>query len=223
MTKPIRAVVFDLDGTLIDSRADLATSANFALGFHGFPTHTDEAIGKFVGDGARNLIRRAAALDENDPRLSELLTTFLDHYTRHCAVKTQWMPGALSALTELSYLPLAILTNKPRPPTIGVLKALGYLDRFSVISAGGDHAFLKPDARPLEELAVRLNTPIAELAMVGDGPQDIECGRNAGATTIGVKGGIASLERLVESRPDFILESLGDLPRLIRQISDPGI
>jgi 2-phosphoglycolate phosphatase len=221
MTKPIRAVVFDLDGTLIDSRADIAASANFALGFHGFPTHTDEVIGQFVGDGAKNLIRRAAAVDENDPRLSEILTTFLDHYARHCAVKTQWMPGALSALSGLSHLSLAILTNKPRQPTVGVLNALGYLDRFSVIIAGGDHAFLKPDARPLKEIALRLNTPITELIMVGDGPQDIECGRNAGAMTVGVKGGIASLERLVESRPDFTIDSLLELPRLVHEINHP--
>jgi phosphoglycolate phosphatase len=219
MTATVRAVVFDLDGTLVDSRADLAASANYALTTLGFAAHSEQAIGSFVGDGARNLISRAAGISENHPEFDALLAAFVEHYDRHCAVKTKLMPGALEAMTALVELPLAVLTNKPRQPTLTLLAALGQLDRFSVIVAGGDLPYLKPDPRPLEHVAKCLKLPVSQLVLVGDGPQDVECGRTAGAKTIGVKGGIAALERLIFAAPDRLIDSLYDLPKAVASLN----
>jgi phosphoglycolate phosphatase len=217
----VSAVVFDLDGTLVDSRADLASSANYALVRHGFAPHSEEAICTFVGDGAKTLIARAADLDESNPQLDALLETFSEHYVRHCAEQTKLMPGALNALARLRErgLPLAVLTNKPRSSTITLLTALKTLEQFSVVVAGGDLPYLKPDPRPLRFVAERLEIPVARLVLVGDGPQDVECGRACGATTIGVKGGLATLERLIAAKPNRLIASLDELPDTVAELN----
>jgi phosphoglycolate phosphatase len=214
MKRTLRAIVFDLDGTLVDSRADIAASANFALLQHGRPTHPEAVIGGFVGDGARRLMARAASLPEEHPDLAALLETFTVHYTGHAAVRTTLMPGVREALSVLD-LPLAILTNKPRAPTHALLAELGIGSRFDVVIAGGDLPYLKPDERLLLHVAKCMATAPMFLAMVGDGPQDVLCAKAANTLSIGVKGGIADVERLVETHPDHLLESMFELPSVI--------
>jgi 2-phosphoglycolate phosphatase len=209
-------VVFDLDGTLVDSRADIAAAANYALSRHGLPTLTEAQLGGFVGDGAKNLILRAARFTSNSPGLEPLLATFLDYYANHACIRTTLMPGAGEALDELATLPLALLTNKPRKATDALLVALGIASRFRCVIAGGDLEVIKPDPAPLLEIARRIDVTASSLVMVGDGPQDVECGRNAGALTVGVGGGIAELEQLKASRPDWFIGSLYELPALLR-------
>jgi len=218
MSGSVVAVVFDLDGTLVDSRADIAAAANFSLVQHGFLAHPEAVIGGFVGDGATNLLIRAAGIPSQDPRFPAVLQTFLDYYARHAADHTVLMPGSLEAIDALAGIDVAVLTNKPRGPTEALLDALGIASRFQVVVAGGDLQVLKPDPQPLLFVAEQLGCPIASVAMVGDGPQDIECGRAAGARTIGVKGGIASLQRLVDAQPDRLIESLFELPQAIASL-----
>ncbi|MGC4064698.1 MAG: HAD-IA family hydrolase [Polyangiaceae bacterium] len=216
MPRSIHAVVFDSDGTLVDSRADIAASANFALEQHGRPTHPESVIGSFVGDGALRLMARAASLPEDAPELPALLDTFLLHYAAHAADRTCFMPGVAEMLDDLD-LPLAILTNKPRVPTHALLRELGVLSRFQLIVAGGDLPYLKPDPRLLFHVAEGLSTTAERLAMVGDGPQDILCAKAANALAIGVKGGIAAVDRLIAARPDHLLESMVELPNVIAE------
>jgi len=218
MTSKVAGIVFDLDGTLVDSRADIAAAANFALREHGYPACSEERIGSFVGDGATRLMARAARLELDSEQLVPLMTTFLGYYTVHACVRTKPMPGAVHALDALTDLPLALLTNKPRSATDAVLGCLGWSARFACVIAGGDLAMHKPDPSPLFEIARRLEAPSHRLVIVGDGPQDVECGRNAGSFTVGVAGGIAAHERLVASRPDRLIGSLEELPALIRSL-----
>jgi phosphoglycolate phosphatase len=216
MTRRISGVVFDLDGTLVDSRADIADATNYALNHCGLPTLSEEEIGKFVGDGAKNLILRAANVGADAAIVEPLLATFLDYYASHACIKTTFMPGAREALDALRPLPLALLTNKPRQPTVALLDALRVRESFRHVIAGGDLAVMKPDPEPLLGIARRLDVEPSSLVMVGDGPQDIECGKAAGAWTVGVAGGIADLDRLKASRPDRLIDSLRDLPDLLR-------
>lgn len=216
MISNLGGVVFDLDGTLVDSRADIAAAVNYALSSHGLSTLTEVQIGGFVGDGARNLILRAARLTSSSPKLEPLLTTFLDYYANHAHIRTTLMPGAREALDELPALPLALLTNKPRPATDALLVSLGLASQFRCVIAGGDLEAIKPDPAPLREIARRFDVAASSLVMVGDGPQDVECGRSAGALTVGVGGGIADLERLMASRPDWFIASLHELPALLK-------
>jgi phosphoglycolate phosphatase len=218
VTASIGGVVFDLDGTLVDSRTDIASAANHALSLHGLPQRSLEQIGRFVGDGARNLLWRAANLPRDSAEVPALLATFLDYYVEHACVRTTLMPGAMQALDALSDLPLALLTNKSRRVTEPLLAALDLAERFHCIIAGGDLPVLKPDPEPLFEIARRLAIETSTLVMVGDGPQDVECGRGAGALTVGVAGGIADPARLVASHPDRLIASLHDLEPLVRNL-----
>jgi phosphoglycolate phosphatase len=212
----VRCVVFDLDGTLIDSRLDIAGATNHALSELDLPTLPVERVASFVGDGAAALLARAAGVKEDDPLVHELLAPFLDFYAAHPAVHTTLMPGALDALAALGpRYSLALCTNKPRRTTDAVLSALGLARHFAVVLAGGDLPLKKPDPAPLLHIAERLGLAPNELAMVGDGPQDIEAGRAAGAFTVGVRGGIIPFERLLAASPDVMLDGLAELPPLL--------
>jgi len=211
----IGGIVFDLDGTLIDSRADIAAAVNYVLGKLGYATLPLEVVAGYVGDGAKQLIARAASLPLASPETERLHRELLDYYTAHAADKTTWMPGAPEALDALDGYPLALCTNKPRPTTLAVLRIFNALDRFATLVCGGDMPRLKPDPMPLHAIAEHLGCAAQSLVVVGDGPQDIECGRAVGAFTIGVRGGIATPERLMASNPDLVLPSLWDLPAAI--------
>lgn len=211
-----RAIVFDLDGTLIDSRRDIAAATRHALERHGFPPREEELIYSYVGDGARALLARAAAIEPDDPRLATLLASFLSYYAEHPLDHTRFCPGAEAALSELSFLPLAICTNKPRLTTERVLDGLGISGRFAIVLAGDDLPKSKPDPLPIRHIAERLSLRPEELVMVGDGAQDILAGRAAGARTVGVEGGIQPLSRLTAANPDVLLANLSELPGVVR-------
>jgi phosphoglycolate phosphatase len=211
----IRAVAFDLDGTLIDSRRDIAVATNHALACHGFPELELAEIERYIGDGARTLLARAARLDEQAASVSALVESFLEYYTEHATDFTTLMPGALEALEALSDLPLALCTNKPRRTTLAVLRNLGLETRFEHVSAGGDLSEKKPHPAPILWIAETLRIGPSELVMVGDGAQDILAGRAARAITVGVRGGIQPVERLLAAQPDHVLESLHGLASLV--------
>lgn len=217
---PVSAVVFDLDGTLIDSRADIAAAVNHVLHELGYATLPLEQVMGYVGDGAGHLIMRAAGLPVDAPELKPILEQFLEYYTAHAADNTTWMPGAIEALDALASCPLAICTNKPKVTTLAVLNAFGVVDRFAAIIGGGDLPLLKPDPLPLLTIAEQLHCAVETLVIVGDGPQDVEAGKRAGAFTIGVRGGIASPERLLASDPDLVLHSLWELPAAITRLRE---
>lgn len=223
MTLPARqgsigGIVFDLDGTLVDSRADIAAAVNHVLSQLGFAALPLEQVMGYVGDGARQLIIRASGLSPESPKLKPLLEQFLDYYTAHSTEQTTWMPGALEALDALRAYPLAVCTNKPKDTALAVLRGLSALDRFAVVIGGGDLASLKPDPLALRVIAERIGCAPKSLVVVGDGPQDIEYGKAVGAFTIGVRGGIAAPERLMAAAPDLVLASLAELPAAIEQL-----
>jgi phosphoglycolate phosphatase len=207
------AVVFDLDGTLIDSREDIAAACNDAL------TRVDRApldvelVASFVGDGARALVTRALAVSTGAPDaalIERALATFHTYYEAHPAVHTTVMPGARELLDALADRPVALVTNKPRGATLAVLAALGLAERFAIVRTGSDGP-LKPDPRPVLDALAWMRVPPRDTWMVGDGVQDIRAGRGAGCHTIGVRGGIQGDARLVESEPDLLVNSLGEL------------
>ncbi len=209
--------IFDLDGTLVDSRGDIAAACQYALARHGHPTRSAEEIAGYVGDGARLLVSRAANLRQDSPELAPLLETYLHFYASHSHDRTVMMPGAEQALNSLSRVPLALCTFKPRASTNPLLAHLGLDQRFSVVIAAEDVSHHKPSPDPLLEIARRMHLPPTGLVMVGDGPQDIECGRRAGARTVGIPGPFLARERLVSARPDVLLDRIDQLPSTIEQ------
>lgn len=220
---PPAAVVFDLDGTLIDSRGDIVASVNHALVSTGRKPLPGQVIVRYVGDGARTLCARAAQLPEDDAAVDAILGELIAYYRRHPIDFTRWMPWAreaLEAISDIGDFAMALCTNKPRPVTDAVLSALGVRSRFRIVVAGGDVPEKKPAAAPLLYAAKRLGIGPERLVMVGDGPQDVECARRAGARAIAIEGGFFPRDRLVEARPDVLLSSLSDLRDVIRRWRD---
>lgn len=181
----IRLAVFDLDGTLVDSRRDLADAANaLVIELGGIPL-PEVSIGDMVGEGAAVLVRRvltAAGLDAGEPdALARFLTLYDDRLLDH----TRPYDGILAALEVLqSRMPLAVLTNKPQLATDRMVRGLG-LDRFFEAVIGGDTALgRKPDPAGLLELARRCRVEASSTVLVGDSPIDLETARRAGTGVV---------------------------------------
>lgn len=220
---PPLAVVFDLDGTLIDSRGDIVAATNYALSRSGRSPLPAQVIVRYVGDGARSLLSRAAKVPEDSQEIDQLLESFLAYYTAHPIDFTRWMDGALEALEALSTMPemaIGLCTNKARIATDAVLQALGVEGMFKAIVAGGDLPHKKPSREPLLHIAHLLSVTPAAVIMVGDGPQDVESARAAGMRSVAVEGGYCSMERVNAARPDVVLHNLRELSAMIQRWCD---
>jgi phosphoglycolate phosphatase len=216
---PPRAIAFDLDGTLIDSRRDIAAACNHALVAAGRPPLPLDVIITFVGDGVRALVARAFGLSDDDPALDPHVAATIAYYEAHPVDGTVFLPGALEALDAADHLPVALVTNKARPVTLAVLDGLGVRGRFAFVYAGGDGP-LKPSAEPVVACARALTIDVRSLWVVGDGDQDVRAARAAGAVAVGVLGGFTQEEKLRAADPDVVLAAIGDLPRLLRGDDD---
>jgi phosphoglycolate phosphatase len=210
-----RAVVFDLDGTLVDTRADIAEACNHALIESGRSPLTADLITRYVGDGARRLCSRAAGLKDDDDDLDPIVDSFVSYCLEHPVVHTTWILDAEQTLDELKGLQLAVCTNKPRLVAARVLEALGCTHRFAALIGGGDTPAGKPSAEPLLLVAQRLGVDPREMVMVGDGPQDVMAGRAVAARTIAFAGGYTDRHLLREVDPDIIVSSLLEVPAIV--------
>jgi phosphoglycolate phosphatase len=204
-----RGVVFDLDGTLIDSRADIAQACNHVLEAAGRAPLPVETISGFVGDGARALLARAFGIADSAPELDALLEQWQRYYIAHPVDHTLLMHGAVRALRELNArgIRLAIVTNKARAVTLAIIEALGIAPQLHALYAGGDGP-LKPHPKSIVIMAQALQYTTRELWVVGDGTQDIEAAHAAGAKAIAIAGGFNCEATLRAAAPDAYFESL---------------
>jgi phosphoglycolate phosphatase len=178
---PFRLVVFDLDGTLVDSRRDLAEAANAVLEEHGCRPHEEEAIGRMVGDGAATLVARAFAA-AGCPEPAGALPRFLQVYNARLLGSTRPYPG-IEGLLEGAHTraTLAVLTNKPLGPTHEILDGLGLTRSFGGRVIGGDGPFpRKPDPQGLRHLMAVAGGKPSDTLMVGDSSIDWQTARGAG-------------------------------------------
>jgi|ERR1700694_2454883 len=222
----IRLLVFDLDGTLIDSRLDLIHSVNAMLQHIGRPKLDGDVIASYVGDGASALVRRAVG-DTNDEALFiGALEYFLGYYRLHKLDHTTVYAGMAETLAGLANASpsnpsngvrrlMAVLSNKPVNPSRDILHALGLGDFFVRVYGGNSFTTKKPD--PLGALTILQETGVAadEALIIGDSSIDILTGRNAGLWTCGVTYGFAphSLEAVP---PDVLIDSPRELGELLR-------
>ena len=215
----LRPLVFDLDGTLIDSRHDIAAACNFALSQTGRDTLSLEEICGYVGNGAPYLLSQAFRLAEDSPELEEGAAHFHRYYKEHAADHCTLLPGVAELLAGQSGRRLAICTNKPLPVTLEIVQLLNWEGIFECVIGAEDGKEKKPGPGPLLEVAQKMNVPAADLIMIGDGPQDILAARAVGAYAVGVEGGLLPLERLVESQPDVLLKTLESLTEHLQEAS----
>ena len=210
-----RLVVFDLDGTLVDSTTDLATAVNAALQeiAPGAPALPLLLVRSLIGNGARNLIEgslRQAGL----PRpVDDVLPIFLRHYEACLLDTTRLYPGVAEGLAALSGRTLAVLSNKPGPMCRTILNGLGVAPCFARIWGAGDFPGRKPDPEPLRLLMWELGAGAEETLLVGDSAVDVATGRSAGVAVFGVTWGLDPAS-LSASPPDRILASLLELREL---------
>lgn len=202
-----RLVVFDLDGTLVDSTEDIATAFNVATSrvAPGTPPLELGVVRALIGLGARNLVARGLEVAglPHDP--AAVLPVFLDAYSACLLDKTRLYPGTAETLDALAGRTLAVLTNKPGGLSRAILAGLGVADRFVRVVGGGDGPASKPDPAGLAGLMRDFTATPAETLMVGDSPVDVATARAAGVEIAGVLYGLdpASLRA---AQPDFAIE-----------------
>jgi phosphoglycolate phosphatase len=203
-------LVFDLDGTLIDSRRSIAAACNHALAAAGRAPLPELEIAGYVGDGARTLVARAFREEPRSAVVDAALVEFVRFYTAHPILGTTWLPGAREAL---GFGRATLVTNKARAITVEILRALDVAHLFVAVIAGGDGP-LKPDPAPILAAVRALGAPAASTWVVGDGVQDLLAGKAAGCRTAAVLGGFTSEERLRAVGPDVVLASLEKIDAL---------
>ncbi len=185
-----RLIVFDLDGTLVDSRRDLANAANALVTELGGTPLSEEAVGNMVGEGAAVLVRRALAASGLDPEQTGALPRFLDLYDERLTEHTRPYEGILAILQALrARATLAVLTNKPQAATEKLLAGLDLRPFFQDVVGGDTPLGRKPDPAGLRELARRAGASFQTTTLVGDSPIDLETGRRAGCEVVLVRYG----------------------------------
>lgn len=216
----IKLVIFDLDGTLIDSRLDLVHSVNAALRHIHRPELPDDVIASYVGDGAPVLIQRALGSEAADEALVRKgLEFFLSYYREHKLDHTMVYPGIQEALISIQAsangLPrkLAVLSNKPVNPSRAIVESLGLGRYFTHVYGGNSFATKKPDPEGALQLVGEAGVQPQQTAIVGDSHVDIRTGRNAGLWTVGAKYGFAPHTLEVET-PDIEVDTPQELSKV---------
>lgn len=208
----LRLLVFDLDGTLVDSCQDLCNSINGMLRHFDRPPLPDAVIASYIGDGASMLVRRALGDPDDEAYLGRALTFFLDYYREHKLDNTYVYPGVLESLEALRIAPdgtpraMAVLTNKPVGPAEAICAALGLKPFFFRIYGGNSFATKKPDPAALIALMREAKVPPEQTLMIGDSNVDVLTARNANAWVLGCKFGL-SPHTLEIDPPDCLVDT----------------
>ena len=210
----VRGVLFDLDGTLVDSLDDLTAAVNHLLADFGKPVLNTDAVRRMIGKGARNLVQQALSTDAPES-VERGLQLFLAYNARHIADKSRLYPGARETLEQLAAagMRLAIVSNKNEALSRLILQTLHVEQFFSVISGGDSHAELKPSPLPLLRVMEQLGTTLESTAMVGDSINDILAGRRAGMITIGCNWGFGDPKELADA--NRMVASCAELTQLL--------
>ncbi len=212
----IRLIVFDLDGTLIDSRRDLVTSVNAALVQFDRQPLPEEIIASYIGDGAGMLIRRALGDPEDESLVDRALNAFLEYYREHKLDHTTVYQGVTASLDRLRDGRLmAVLTNKPVGASEQICSGLGLSSYFFQIYGGNSFPTRKPDPEGLHALMAEARVSPAETVMIGDSDVDILTAQRASAWSIGCRYGLSP--HTVETiPPDILVDTPAEWPAAFR-------
>jgi len=214
----VRAVAFDLDGTLIDSRHDLAAAVNLARADVGLEALSVEGVLGMIGEGARNLVRRALGGSPDEALLDRAFERFRHHYAVECTRRTRPFPGIEDLLAELvGRLPLALLTNKPESFSRTIVEHLGWSRYFDPLIGGDTLTVRKPDPQGLLAICARHSLAPEELLMVGDSRIDARTAHDAGSAFVFAAWGFARDDERLELTA--CEEAAGDVADLARRIS----
>lgn len=208
------AVVFDLDGTLLDTSADIGDAMNRELAARGFPTHSKDDYARFLGSGARALVIRALPEAHRDEdTVAACLEIFQRDYAQNCAVKTEAYPGIFELIDQLSArkIKLGILTNKPHTITLVCVRELLPQGVFDVVLGHQEGQPHKPNPAGILQVINELGVKPDEILYLGDTEIDIETALNAGITPVGVSWGFRPVDLLVHKGARIIIQHPLDL------------
>jgi phosphoglycolate phosphatase len=205
-------LIFDLDGTLVDSRLDLANAVNAVRSHMGLSILTNERVYSYVGNGAPVLIRRALGDQATEAEVKQGLEYFLEYYGKHDLDYTTLYPGVRESLDRFrdAGKRMAVLTNKPVRMTRSIIEGLGVRDHFFRLYGGNSFEQKKPHPIGVETLMREAGVDRARTMMIGDSSVDIQTARNAGIASCGVTYGFQP-ETLADPAPDILVDRMEQL------------
>ncbi|MBI4341634.1 MAG: HAD-IA family hydrolase [Candidatus Omnitrophica bacterium] len=205
-----RLIVYDLDGTLVDTLQDITNAANHMLKRLQRPPLAAERVRRFVGRGVAQLVAECLATDDAQ-RITEGLAIYRAHYREHLVDHSRLYPGARELLEHFRNRAQAVITNKPNPDSRELLRRLGVADYFLDIIGGDGPYPKKPDPAALQSTMERASASADETLLIGDSPIDVETGRRAGVPTVTVSHGLADAAELAAAHPDLAVDDFGEL------------
>lgn len=211
-----KAVLFDMDGTLLDTLEDLCDSTNHALAQMGYPLRGIEEIRRFIGNGAEKQIRRAVPEGTSEEKIMETLAAYRAYYQDHCQIKTKVYDGLLDVLSELKEkgVKMAVVSNKP-DAAVKKLSREYFGDRLDYAIGPSDGVRCKPYPDMAEEALKALGVEKKDAVFVGDSEVDVQTGLNAGLDVIAVSWGFRSREVVIEAGASKIADNASELEKLI--------
>lgn len=211
--KKVDLLIYDLDGTLIDSVQDIVSAVNFMLAELKLPKRSPEEIRGFVGEGIQSLVARS--LGENNSKLAErALKVLKRYYGEHLLDHTKLYPGVLETLNHFKSKKQIVLTNKPEKFSIQVLEGLGVSSFFEMVIGGDSVRTKKPSPEGVFLALERFKILPSNSVIVGDSAIDVETGRSANITTCAVTYGLGDKKALILSNPDFSISQFRNLTLL---------
>ena len=213
MTK-VASLIFDLDGTLIDSSHDIAGSLNHTLKTLGLPVKSKNEVQGLVGDGVRALLIKATGRSDEE-YLEKAIALFKPHYLEHCNDTTILYPGVAQILDHFKDKKKAVVSNKPHDMIQKTLRHFGIDGCFEVVLGGESTAQRKPHPEPVLLSLREMKVSPGDSVMVGDGSTDIQAGKSAGTRTCAVTYGYRDRAELERYKPDFFIDKIEDLKHIV--------
>lgn len=214
----IELLIFDLDGTLVDSRKDITHAVNVALKTVGRPPKTQEEISRLIGKGLWSLVKQALFDDEKALKIG--FAAFLAHYERNLLEHTTFFPGVEHTLSKFQDRKLAVLSNKQERFCQAILSGLGCSEYFGIILGGDSLETRKPDPEPILHICEILDVSPTKTVMVGDSPIDVQAGKSAGVMTVGLTQGFTPEEVMNKSGADLLIPNVASLSEKICELEN---
>jgi len=213
---PIKLLMFDLDGTLVDTCVDITNALNHALNSHGFKSLAVEDTKKLVGEGLTKLVEKVLG-SEKDRLRDDVMRKFLDYYSEHLADHSREYPHVRETLEMLTGYKKAVISNKRESLSTKLLDLTDLLKYFNLVVGSDTTSEKKPSAVPVIYVLQKFDVSAREALMIGDSNYDIEAARKAGVRTAAVTYGYRGRRYLADA--DFIIDSFGNLPSVLDMTS----